>query len=134
MGSALGTMVTKNSRPGFHRKTAVFYPEVLRRFVEERRRLHIRAALGVVFLVSAVGVTIWATDGKILSDFSHVLRNLDGQDAQASRNHAQNCQDSRNKHTPYCQEKKAETEQNWSAMTRYKPSAPNQFTLHREGR
>ncbi len=98
-----------------------------------RERFALSLAVGFCTLVA---ISVWYTQGKILDPAYNFLAGFAPADALASRNAAANCQDPRNKSTPYCQDRKVQTDADWRAISSSQGAgtkrggSSTQFTLH----
>ncbi|MFN8392690.1 MAG: hypothetical protein U0136_20530 [Bdellovibrionota bacterium] len=106
---------------------------ILRGEDARRRRRFLESTALVLTVVGCLGLafTIWYTDGKVLDSSIEFLQSFESKDSQAPRDYAQNCQDPRNKNTPYCQDRMAQTESDWKSMGRTQGGKTNYFTLHK---
>jgi len=97
--------------------------------VESRFVEHFALVFSLLF-VGSIGFLIWYTDGKIINSTVRVLQSFESSDAQASRLSAVNCQDPRNKNTPYCVERAANIESEWNALGHSRSGPGSMFSLH----
>ena len=81
-----------------------------------------------VFLVALIGAVVLSYSGALQGAWDFVTSFE--KDGNASRNVAANCQDPRNRNTPYCVESAWRTESNWRSIERGGGKA-NAFSLGR---
>ena len=97
--------------------------------VERQKRLERITLIVTIAFTTVVAFAAWYTDGRIFSSAWNTILSFEAP-GHASRNAALNCQNPKNKNTPYCVERTAEAGAMWESISRYTDGKGNAFTLH----
>ena len=90
-----------------------------------------RIIMGIVLMFGlSVGGLAWYTDGEVFTVALKTLRQIEGSGDLRTGNVSADCQKTKNKNTPYCQERKAEVASTWDSITRLGGGGRNAFPLH----
>ena len=99
--------------------------KTLKRPSRKKRQERLVLILAIVFSVG-IAVLAWLTEGRLFTVPWEAMMALEAP-GNASRSAAINCQNPKNRNTPYCLNRKAEVKANWEGIQR---GGGKGFNLH----
>lgn len=95
-----------------------------------QRKIEYIALAVTLFIISGVSFAAWYSDGKIFGDALDLLRSVEK--SNDAKNVLLNCRNPKNQKTPYCQDRIADQQQTWSAVTSTPRGKSPAFSLRRQ--